>query len=197
MTYEYNISTEFYTFAYSNLHFEPGQYRVMYKWQGQGEGYSDYGRAFLAPVSVVFNAGVRSSSYSGTPVGWIAIDQGSQMIQASNWTNQSITVNIDKPSDYKMVFSWYNDSYSGTQPPLAIDDIEIVYLPCFTPVINVDSITSNSGIVRWYIDSDSALVKISSVAIPISALDTTSGDLFDGKLTTPRPSPLHHIHLSM
>lgn len=137
-------------YAYRNLTFaSAGNYVVSFKWKGYGESTYDYMRVFLVPSSVEsLNAGTTNSiTTTNTPTDWIAVDGGSKLNLQSNWQVNSQTVNVTSAGEYNLVFYWRNDNSSGTQPPVAIDDIE-VSTPCTaTAAISVGSPTTTSAVI--------------------------------------------------
>ena len=104
----------------------------------------------------------------------------------NNWTVLTYPVTIDKAMDYKILFAWRNNSYGGSQPPFAVDDVTISYVPCFKPMVSYDSITSTSADILIHIDGNSSLLKLSSTPIAEASLDTTVADGYDGILNVKR-----------
>lgn len=139
-----------YVYAYRNLTFaSAGDYVVSFKWKGYGESTYDYMRAFLVPVSVeTLNAGNDNGiTTSNTPTNWIAVDGGSKLNLQSDWQVNSRTVNVSTAGEYNLVFYWKNDNSQGTQPPAAVDDIEVA-APCTaTAAISVGSVMTTSAVV--------------------------------------------------
>ena len=137
-------------YAYRNLTFaSAGNYVVSFKWKGYGESTYDYMRAFLVPVSVeTLNAGNNNGiTTTNTPTDWIAVDGGSKLNLQSNWQVNTKTVNVPTVGEYNLVFYWKNDNSQGTQPPAAVDDIEVA-APCTaTAAISVGSVMTTSAVV--------------------------------------------------
>lgn len=94
--------------------------RLVIDWRCEGEVGFDYAQIFDAPTSVtpVANAEV-SATY---------------LIGSSEYNNQSIftTEALDLPigeagTTRRFIFSWRNDNTVENQPPMAIDNIKIIY----------------------------------------------------------------------
>ena len=165
-----------YVYAYRNLTFaSAGDYVVSFKWKGYGEGNYDYLRAFLVPASVeTLDAGnTNSISTANTPTDWIAVDGGSKLNVQSGWQVNSQTVNVPTAGEYNLVFYWRNDNSQGTQPPVAIDDIEVA-APCTaTATVLADVQGSSSVIINRTNGSDGDYqLLITSSTDPTTATET-------------------------
>ena len=129
----YSVTDESKVYAYRNLYIPTvGDYVVSFKWKGYGEGNYDYLRAFIVPVSVeTLTAGESNGIVkTGAPSGWLAVDGGSKLnYNSDEWSVSSHEVSIETAGEYYLVFYWCNDYSYGTQPPIAVDDIEVA-VPC-------------------------------------------------------------------
>jgi len=132
---------------------QAGQYAYSYDWNCYGESTYDYGRAFIVPSTFTFTPGTLPSGVSttGVPAGGYALDGNSKLNlnQSGAWVNVSDFVTITNSGNYLMVFLWRNDGSSGTNPPLAVDNIQFQMLTCPQPTVTVvpSSITENSASV--------------------------------------------------
>jgi len=92
---------------------------LSFSWKTIGEGNFDYLVVSVVPVATTPTAGSTLSSFYNV---------GSRRSGSASW--QDVTADISSlvtaGSDYYLVFTWKNDSFAGTQPPAAIDDIVIV-----------------------------------------------------------------------
>lgn len=176
-SYTYTISSALsYVYAYRNLSFATaGDYVVSFKWKGFGENNYDYLRAFLVPISVQTLTGGNANGIvaTGAPSGWIAVDGGSKLNLKSDWQVNSQTVNIQTAGEYNLVFFWRNDGTSGTQPPAAVDDIE-VSTPCTaSATITVGEVEFTSAVITRTSGSSSKYeVLISTSSDPVAATET-------------------------
>jgi len=99
----------------------PGGYTLKFWWKGMGEfddpDEYDFMKVYLVDIS--------TSPIAGTtlPVGnqlGVTYFQQNSWIEATLELPGSLTGNTKR-----LVFSWTNDSYLGTQPPAAIDDVSV------------------------------------------------------------------------
>ena len=134
----YNVSGISITYAYRTFTMNAGSYNVAFKWQAYGESSYDYLRAWLVPDNVTLTAGQlpdgSNSTYNyqtSTPAGWI--DLGGKMNYINGWQSFNNDVSIANAGNYKLVFMWGNDGSAGTQPPAAVDNIEIYLNTCPAP----------------------------------------------------------------
>ncbi len=138
------------TNAYSNcdntvyaakfLSFTGGKYTFSYNWKANGEEDFDYLRVALVPSTETLTATFASPddfSFETLPSGWIALDGGSQLCQASTWQSKNVTVDVGE-GNYYLVFVWNNDDSGVNNPPAAIDNVRI------TPLIMGDVNASGS-----------------------------------------------------
>ena len=92
---------------------------LSFSWKTIGEGNFDYLVVSVVPTTVTPTAGSTVSSFYNV---------GSRRSGSASW--QDVTADISSlvtsGTDYYLVFTWKNDSFAGTQPPAAIDDIVIV-----------------------------------------------------------------------
>ena len=160
--YRYNNMAASASYAYRTLHFTPGQYEISFDWKGLGDvsygSYYGYLRAWLAPANVTFTANKLpnntnpSISYNYadvTPAGWI--DLGGPMANASTWQSNAQLIDILAEGTYHLVFMWVNSSsYASSSQPAAVDNVNVVALPCPTPVnFTVDALTDVSATLSW------------------------------------------------
>jgi hypothetical protein len=132
----YNVSSSSIVHFYKDIVFPVGSndYDLNFYWKGEGESTYDYLQVFLAPTSVTPVSGTQvNSSYSITP--YIYSLSGGLWEYYSNTLSIACGGNETK----RLIFSWKNDGFGGTQPPTAIDDIEVVIRPrtgttCANPV---------------------------------------------------------------
>ncbi|MEE1226716.1 MAG: fibronectin type III domain-containing protein [Bacteroidales bacterium] len=124
-TYTFTSQSRSYAVTYISFGQAP-QFTLTYDWKAMGQtiGVSayDYGKVYLLPDSMnISTSQTINNSYaiSGDLVG------------QNTW--QSDTIEIDATyanSVRKLVFAWYNNSSTGTNPALAIDNISLVEGNC-------------------------------------------------------------------
>ena len=130
-TNAYSTNSTATVYASKLFNFAQGTYTVVYDWIAYGESNCDYVRVALAPGYVDFTAGTSAPSIPNT---WIVLDGGNKLHLKDSWQSQTAEVAVN--GTYTMVFIWRNDSYTGTQPPAAIDNISISYMTCPRPTLN-------------------------------------------------------------
>lgn len=123
----YNFTSQSRSYAVTYISFgQAPQFTLTYDWKAMGQtmGISayDYGKVYLLPDSMnISTSQTINNSYaiSGDLVG------------QNTW--QSDTIEIDATyanSVRKLVFAWYNNSSTGTNPALAIDNVSLVEGNC-------------------------------------------------------------------
>lgn len=121
---------------------------LMFDWRAVGEGTTwDYLRVWLVPTTFTPVAGTQIAAGGGR------IQIGGNLNQQANWqTYFDPTVNLTSfaGQTVRLVFSWRNDGGGGTQPPAAIDNINLSVPACQVPTnIGVTNITSTSAQINW------------------------------------------------
>ena len=160
----YNNGSTSNVFAYKVFTFDTvGDYGISFDWKANGESCCDYLRVFLAPGSTEFTAGSMGSiSSTGAPTGWIALDGGNKLNTSSNWQNRFEIISIPVATNYTLVFFWHNDGSVGTNPPAAIDNVQVGRLSCSTPTaLTVSNVTGTSADIAWTPGGDESQWEIS------------------------------------
>ena len=149
----YNLSSTSYVFATRTIQLnEAGEYVYSFDWRADGESSFDFIRAALVPFSTQLNAGSYSGFNNSTdvPSGGIALDGPGRLNQHSSWQTRTGTFVINNAGTYMIVFMWRNDASSGTQPPAAIDNVQIVRNTCPAPYgLAVTGVTTTDVTVNW------------------------------------------------
>ena len=159
----YNNTAVTFTYAYRTFNMPAGQYAYSFDWRCQGESqYYDFIRVFLAPASDEIiagqspNGGTNSYSFGSElpPTGWIDLSQVTTapytLNQHSTWTNLNSTFTLTSAGTYNLVFAWSNDGSGGSNPPAAIDNVQIYRNTCPSPDnFRIVSNTSTSVTVAW------------------------------------------------
>ncbi len=151
-TYTYSNNSGTKVFAAKLLHFTEGKYQFAYNWMANGESNYDFLRVALVPGSETLTASedYSSISYSSLPSGWIALDGGNKLNQATEWQNQLAVANVPE-GNYYLVFLWRNDTSNGNNPPAAVDNVSITRLSCQGEVedLALSAFTSTSATLSW------------------------------------------------
>lgn len=179
-------------YAHKLFSLDKGLYRISYRWKANGEykydewtdvyKVIDYGRVFLAPVSVVLSPGNAVFNGSVLPSGAVALDNG-PMYNQKEWVEVDKTVLLKENGKYQIVVAWTNDSYSGSQP-LAIDDIHFEKLPCAAvadlTALEVSKTTAefsfeniNGSPVEYSLLKNKSVVKIETIEAGLNIISLT------------------------
>lgn len=127
--------------AQRTLFLSEGTYSYSFDWMSNGEAPDrDYGRVFMAPV------GKTPTLSSPVPQSSILLDGGQKMCGATSWRTREGQFVIERAGSYNLTFVWVKNYSSGNNPPLAVDNIQIMPLACSEPqvVIPEESIELNS-----------------------------------------------------
>ena len=159
-------------FAYTYVYFpSAGDYDVGYWWHNLGESIYDYGRVLLTPSSYVFTASTigwdTASSIPGqilsavtTPNTCISLNGRDPLSGSAELRYHSQTFTVEAAGTYCLAVMWMNDGNTGNNPPLMIDDIEILPHVCDIPEnLRVDRLTDSSATLMW--DGDAPLYEVS------------------------------------
>ena len=137
-------------YASKLFNFAQGTYTFSFDWQANGESTYDYLRVALIPGDMELEAGTSLPSNvtaSTLPSNWISLDDGKLNLQSS-W--QTRTAEATVSGSYTMVFLWRNDYSGGSQPPAAIDNINISLMTCPRPTgLNASNIEGRTAILSW------------------------------------------------
>lgn len=152
-THTYNVSSETVAHAYRDFFVidVSGELDIQFDWIAKGESSS-----WSTDKYDYFNVWIVPSTY--TPIPGVAIGASNEhhkiVDKFNNSEDEFITEQLvfgitGLPEVYnngyfRIVFEWINNSYSGTQPPAAIDNLLIKKVPC-PAVINLQSEILNGG----------------------------------------------------
>lgn len=121
---------------------------LSFDWKAVGEGFTgtfyDYFRVWIVPASFTPTAGTQIDATSG------GFQVGGHFNNRSTFTNQSYTLSMNAFAGQivRLVFEWRNDGSSGTQPPAAIDNINLRAITCPSPVNLLASMEPGSSTVN-------------------------------------------------
>ncbi len=124
------------------------QITVSFDWRAAGQTpNNDYFKVWLAPTTYNPNPG---SLVSGqTAIGATFNNSG------TSWTTSEYTIStagIAAGSTRRLIFEWRNDGSVGTQPPAAIDNINVKIVTCREPsalAVPAATITANDAVATW------------------------------------------------
>jgi len=146
----YDTSSEATVHAYRDITIPAGATTATfsYDWKGQGESTYDYLRVWLVPTTYTPTAGTLITAGNGR------IQVGDNYINLqSNWqTYMNPTLNISSfaGTTMRLVFQWRNDSTGGSQPPIAVDNVNLLIPTCNVPTgLTVNSQSPNGASLSW------------------------------------------------
>jgi hypothetical protein len=141
----YNTSNTSHAYAILDVAFDntPMEYHLSFDYKLQGEGTStkwDYLSVYLLDGSVEVPT-------NAVPSGTALLSQSNFV---SDWTHVDYLLENVVGTAKKIVFYWKNDSYGGTNPPAAVDNITIIGNTCAQPnQLTATNITTNSADLSW------------------------------------------------
>jgi len=155
---------------------------LMFDWRAAGEGCCDYLRVWLVPTTFTPTPGTQITAGAGR------IQLGANLNQQSGWQSYSNTgVNLASfaGSTMRLVFEWRNDGSLGTQPPGAVDNINLLIPTCSAPTGAVtNTVTANSATISW-VASIPAPANGYQYYVSTSSVSPTNTTTPTGTTTTP------------
>jgi hypothetical protein len=153
----FTINTFSVSQAYRDIQFPTttGEMQLSFNWRNFGESCCDWIQVWLVPIDFEPQAGnlfgdAITANNTGNPLTQRINLTGNLNLQANWQTWQGLI-----PAEYqgnlgRLVFQWRNDGSVGTQPPGAIDNVNIIIGDCPRPnPVTVTEVTQNSALVSW------------------------------------------------
>ncbi|SIQ18013.1 Por secretion system C-terminal sorting domain-containing protein [Chryseobacterium sp. RU37D] len=120
---------------------------LSFDWKAEGESSWDYLRVWLVPTSFVPTPGTQIGTGGGR------IQVGGNFNQQTTWQNYlntSLNLSSFAGQTMRLVFEWRNDGSGGTQPPAAIDNINLSIPTCKVPsALAVSNVTTTTATINW------------------------------------------------
>ncbi|TRW24285.1 T9SS type B sorting domain-containing protein [Flavobacterium zepuense] len=142
----YTITTASTVHAYRDIQVAAiDQLLLSFDWKNAGET-NDNVRVWVVPSTFVPTAG------TGITAAADRIQIGNTYFNNANWSTQISTIfgSAFSNSIMRVVFEWRNNTFTGTQPPAAIDNINLSVVPCPQPTnVAASNPTQNSGTFTW------------------------------------------------
>ncbi|MFP9113212.1 choice-of-anchor J domain-containing protein [Flavobacterium sp. RHBU_3] len=144
----FSITTQSTVHAYRDILIPAGtsEINLSFDWKAYGESCCDYLRVWMVPVTYTPVAGtLMTAANSG------GIQVGGNFNVNGSWTNYLNTINVSAYAGQvrRLVFEWRNDGSIGTQPPAAVDNINITIVTCPKPINLAAVQTSTSATLSW------------------------------------------------
>ena len=149
-----------------------------WKAQGSNANYHFLRVYWLDPSEVTLTAGNNPPSVNGVNYdaagqpGNYGPDHTEHWLSLHNsWQHEEMVISADQFTGmgtgdrvYRLAFHWRNEIYSVSNPPAAVDNIELRAITCATPTgLSVSNVDQNSATVSWTGNADSYGVTIVSV----------------------------------
>jgi large repetitive protein len=119
---------------------------ISFDWKGMGE-VNDFFYVWAVPATYPLTAGTVI-----TPLANSRILIGSAFYNSANFQNYSYMLNATPfaGQTMRLVFEWRNNSFTGTQPPAAIDNVSVREVSCVVPTtITYAGVTSTTATINW------------------------------------------------
>ncbi|AWG24190.1 fibronectin type III domain-containing protein [Flavobacterium kingsejongi] len=148
----YTLSATSVVHAYRDIQIPTGTAEVglAFDWRAVGEGTSfpyDYIRVWIVPVTFVPTTGVQiTTGNSG------GLQLGGNLNNSANFLTPTYVIPTAAYAGQMMrvIFEWRNDGSGGTQPPGAIDNVNLSVITCPAPTgLLVSGTTSTSADLSW------------------------------------------------
>ena len=194
--------TETRVYAYRDVLVPDGTTELVlsFDWKAQGGLYNyEFLRVYWLDPSVVtltpgnnppggYDASAQPGNYGSGGEHWLS--------QQSTWQHKEMIISADQFAGmgvgdkiYRLAFHWRNTSYNS-QPPAAVDNIELRAITCATPTgLYVSNVNENDATVSWTGNADSYGVTVTS-ATGTDYQTTTTNSL---TLTGLNPSTTYQV----
>lgn len=121
--------------------------KVSFKWQANGEGSYDFGRAFIASADAeidvidheaVINGTDVAASNAITAVHSVANNNVTKLNEVTAEQSLNDETAVLGAGSYLIIFTWKNDDYQGNQNPLGVYDLKIRNMKGVDPTSIID-----------------------------------------------------------
>lgn len=149
-TNAYTNSTNCVSYAHATFNLTAGEYVLSFDWKANGENNYDFLRVAYAPYGTALPTSYSSWGYgTEAPTGFIGLD-GGQLQGQTTWQTKTTTFTVANSGLYDLYFVWRNDYSSGTNPPAAVDNVQLLRNTCPAPTNFVtDSVGPYDVTFRW------------------------------------------------
>jgi gliding motility-associated-like protein len=135
--------------AYRDIAFPAGtgDVNLSFDWKNLGETGFDFLRVWVAPVTYNPVAGTQTTILNSG-----GIQLGANFVGNANWSTFTNTFNATAfaGTTVRLIFEWRNDNIIGTNPPAAVDNINVTAITCSQPsALTVSNLTQNSATLGW------------------------------------------------
>ena len=148
VTNAYTIGTTAVVHAYRDIQLPAvsEQLLLSFDWKNAGQANTDYVRVWMVPLTYNLVPGTQITAAADR------VQVGGNFSDSATWKNfQSVIfANAYASQVRRLVFEWRNDNFSGTQPPAAIDNINLTYIQCPQPsALVLTNTTTATAAFSW------------------------------------------------
>ncbi len=149
-TNNYNISAGSVVHAYKDLIIPAtaGDIDFTFDWKNMGDAFgSDYIKVWRVPTTFVPTPGTQITALAGQRE-----TIGGTLYNNGTWTTASYILDgtAFAGTNIRLVFEWVNNTFTGTQPPAAIDNIDFSIITCPKPTaLGVADVTETGATFNW------------------------------------------------
>jgi gliding motility-associated-like protein len=143
----YTITTGSVVHAYTDVQL-PGdivQGAISFDWKGIGET-NDFMKVWLVPTTFVPTPGTAiTPAADRLPIGTTFKGQPA-------WTHEIFVQDMSAMAGTprRLIFEWTNNTFTGTQPPAAVDNVEVKKVTCPQPTnLATEGMDNNSVLLTW------------------------------------------------
>ncbi|MFL9837854.1 fibronectin type III domain-containing protein [Flavobacterium sp. ST-75] len=118
---------------------------LSFDWRADGESTYDYLRVWLVPATFNPTQGTLINNTNGVQI-------GGNHNQNATFTTEEYYVNASAYAGQvmRLVFEWRNDGSGGTNPPAAVDNVNLEFVDCPIPTnLTAGSETLNGATFNW------------------------------------------------
>ncbi|WP_203229334.1 choice-of-anchor J domain-containing protein, partial [Paenimyroides tangerinum] len=147
---EYTITSTSSVAAFKDFIIPPGaaEINIQFDFKGMGQAATDRMKVWLVPTTFVPVSGtnITAGTSGGVQIGL------TNYSEVSNWTTYNNVINATAlaGSNRRLIFEWINNTTTGTQPPAAVDNININVITCVAPTNPVlNSVEQDEATLSW------------------------------------------------
>lgn len=147
VTNTYNFTAGSVVHAYKDFIIPAGttSLDLTFDWKNAGQTGSDYVRVWRVPVTFV--------PTPGTGIGGNAerVQIAASLTGSANWTTfNNVFDATTLGTSTRIVFEWVNNTFTGTNPPGAIDNIDLSIVTCPKPTgLGANAVTQTGATFNW------------------------------------------------
>jgi gliding motility-associated-like protein len=145
----YTVTTASTVHAFRDFTVPAGTYQLQltFDWKGQGEGPNwDYVRVWSVPTTFNPTPGTLITATTDR------VNLTGNLNLQADWTTATYTIPAAAfaGSTRRIIFEWRNDGTGGTQPPAAIDNINLNIVTCSVPTaVTMGTVNSGDATISW------------------------------------------------